>query len=135
MNRTLSLLNGCFIVAMAAALSLAQEAPPAVPTAPEASAKATPADGHVIHVTAPHLWTGKGDRLLFQRHTVPRANDFSVLRWSVICLPAELASSLSFAEIRLKQSSASPFGAIGLCGLLKQSLRWCRFPEFRSTTR
>jgi hypothetical protein len=25
-------------------------------------------------------------------------------------LPAELASSLSFAEIRLKQSSASPFG-------------------------
>jgi len=59
MNRTLSLLNGCFIVAMAAALSLAQEAPSASPTAPEASAKATPADGHVIHVTAPHLIDGK----------------------------------------------------------------------------
>jgi hypothetical protein len=59
MNRTLGLLNGCFIVALAAPLSLAQQAPSASPTAPEASAKVTPADGHIIHVTAPHLIDGK----------------------------------------------------------------------------
>lgn len=59
MIRTLNILSACFILAIAAGLSPAQEAPPASPTAPEAAAKATPADGHVIHVTAPHLIEGK----------------------------------------------------------------------------
>ena len=59
MRKTLSVLGSCFVFAIAAALSQAQEVPPASPAAPEAAAKATPADGHVIHVTAPHLIDGK----------------------------------------------------------------------------
>ena len=59
MIKTRSLLNSCFILAVAAALSQAQEAPPVSPAAREAAAKVTPADGHVIHVTAPHLIDGK----------------------------------------------------------------------------
>ena len=52
MRKTLSALSSCFILSIAAALSHAQEAPPSA-AAPDAAAKATPADGHVIHVTAP----------------------------------------------------------------------------------
>jgi len=59
MIRTLNVLSACCILAIAAGLSPAQEAPPASPTALEAAAKATPADGHVIQVTAPHLIEGK----------------------------------------------------------------------------
>jgi hypothetical protein len=59
MIKTFSVLGSCFILAIAGALSQAQVAPPASPAAPEAAAKATPADGHVIHVTAPHLIDGK----------------------------------------------------------------------------
>lgn len=49
----------CFILAIAVALSQAQELSPASPAAHEGTAKATPVDGHVIHVTAPHLIDGK----------------------------------------------------------------------------
>ena len=59
MIKTLSVLNCCFILVIAAGLLQAQEAPPVAPAAPETAAKATPADGHVIHVTAPHLIDGK----------------------------------------------------------------------------
>lgn len=59
MLKPLSVLGPCFILTVAAALSQAQEAPPASPAAPESAAKMTPADGHVIHVTAPHLIDGK----------------------------------------------------------------------------
>ena len=59
MIKTLSILGSCFILAIAIALLQAQEGPPALPGAPDASGKATPADGHVIHVTAPHLIDGK----------------------------------------------------------------------------
>ena len=59
MKKTLGVLSSCFVFAIAAALSQAQEVCPASPAAPEAAAKATPADGHVIHVTAPHLIDGK----------------------------------------------------------------------------
>ena len=59
MTKTLSVLNSCFILVIAAGLSQAQESPPALPAAPETPAKVTPADGHVIHVTAPHLIDGK----------------------------------------------------------------------------
>jgi hypothetical protein len=59
MRQTFSVLSSCFILATAAGLSQAQEAPAASPAAQEPAAKATPADGHVIHVTAPHLIDGK----------------------------------------------------------------------------
>ena len=59
MTKTLSILSACFLLAIAAELSQSQEAPPASPAAPATAAKATPADGHVIHVTAPHLIDGK----------------------------------------------------------------------------
>src|SRR5574339_442525 len=59
MRRMLNVLGYCFILAMWAALVEAQETLPAGMAAPEAAAKATPADGHVIHITAPHLIDGK----------------------------------------------------------------------------
>ena len=59
MLKTLSVLGPCFILAIAAALLQAQEIPPASRAALEAAGKPTPADGHVIHVTAPHLIDGK----------------------------------------------------------------------------
>ena len=59
MRKSLSVLTSYFILAIAFGFSQAQEAPPAPPPAPETAAKATPADGHVIHVTAPHLIDGK----------------------------------------------------------------------------
>jgi hypothetical protein len=59
MIKTLSVLSSCFILSIAAGLSEAQEIPPAARAALEAGAKPTPADGHVIHVTAPHLIDGK----------------------------------------------------------------------------
>jgi Protein of unknown function (DUF1264) len=59
MTKTLSVLSSCFILAIAAGLSQAQEASATSPAAPEAAVKATPADGHVIHITAPHLIDGK----------------------------------------------------------------------------
>lgn len=59
MIKTLSILCSCFILAIAAGLSQSQEVPPVSLSRPEAAAKATAADGHVIHVTAPHLIDGK----------------------------------------------------------------------------
>jgi hypothetical protein len=59
MIKLLSALSSCFILAIAAALSHGQQAPPVSPVPPEIAARATPADGHVIHVTAPHLIDGK----------------------------------------------------------------------------
>jgi uncharacterized protein DUF1264 len=59
MRKTLSALSSCFIFTVAAGLSQAQEVPPASRAELEAAAKVTPADGHVIHVTAPHLIDGK----------------------------------------------------------------------------
>ena len=59
MLKTLSVLCPCFILAIAFGLSQAQEASPGSPAAPDAAAKATPADGHVIHIMAPHLIDGK----------------------------------------------------------------------------
>jgi hypothetical protein len=59
MFKTVGVLSCCLAVAITAGFSLAQEAPPGPAPAPEASAKVTPADGHVIHVTAPHLIDGK----------------------------------------------------------------------------
>ena len=59
MIQRLSVLNSCFLLVIAVGLSQAQDAPPVLPVAPDAAAKATPADGHVIHVTAPHLIDGK----------------------------------------------------------------------------
>ena len=59
MIQALSVLSSCFILAIAVVLSQAQEAPPASPAVPETASKATPADGHIIHVTAPHLIDGK----------------------------------------------------------------------------
>ena len=59
MKKALSVLSSGFILAIAAGILQAQESPPASPVVPEAVAKATPADGHVIHVTAPHLIDGK----------------------------------------------------------------------------
>ena len=59
MIRILSVLSPYFILAIAAALSQAQDASFASRVAHEATAKATPVDGHVIHVTAPHLIDGK----------------------------------------------------------------------------
>ena len=55
MKNTTTVLSACFILAIAAGLSQPQDASPASSAAQEADAKATPADGHVIHVTAPHL--------------------------------------------------------------------------------
>ncbi len=59
MTKTPSVLSSCFILVIAAGILQAQESPPVSPPAPENAAKATPADGHVIHVTAPHLIDGK----------------------------------------------------------------------------
>ena len=59
MIQPLSVLSSCFLLAIAVGLSQAQEAPPAPPVADVGAAKTTPADGHVIHVTAPHLIDGK----------------------------------------------------------------------------
>jgi len=59
MTKTPSVLSSCFILVIAAGILQAQESPPVSPAAPETAAKATPADGHVIHVTAPHLIDGK----------------------------------------------------------------------------
>lgn len=59
MINTTTTLSACFILAIAAGLSQPQDASPASSAAPETAAKATPADGHVIHVTAPHLIDGK----------------------------------------------------------------------------
>ena len=59
MTKTLTVLISCFILAIAAALAQGQQAPPVSPASPEIVARATPADGHVIHVTAPHLIDGK----------------------------------------------------------------------------
>ena len=59
MIKILRVLSSCFILAIAAGFSRAQEVPPASPAAAEAAGRATPADGHVIHVTAPHLIDGK----------------------------------------------------------------------------
>jgi hypothetical protein len=59
MRKALSVLSSCFILAIAPGPSQAQDAPPASPAAPQAAKKATPVDGHVIHVTAPHLIDGK----------------------------------------------------------------------------
>jgi hypothetical protein len=56
MIKTVSALSCSIVLAIPSGFSLAQ-APPA--PAPEAGAKATPADGHVIHVMAPHLIDGK----------------------------------------------------------------------------
>jgi hypothetical protein len=58
MIKILGIVSLCFVLVIAGALSEAQEAPPALP-AVEAAAMATPVDGHVIHVTAPHLIDGK----------------------------------------------------------------------------
>jgi hypothetical protein len=59
MIKTLSALSPCFILAIAAGLSQAQEASPGSSAKPDAAAKATPADGHVVHIMAPHLIDGK----------------------------------------------------------------------------
>jgi hypothetical protein len=59
MIKVQSALSTCLVLAIAAGLSQAQEAPPASPHALVTGGKATPADGHVIHVTAPHLIDGK----------------------------------------------------------------------------
>src|SRR5688500_4726120 len=59
MIKILPVLSSCFILGIATGVLQAQESPPVSPVAPEAVAKATPADGHVIHVTAPHLIDGK----------------------------------------------------------------------------
>ena len=59
MIRILTVLSPCVILAIAAALSQAQEVSPASPAADQGTVKATPVDGHVIHVTAPHLIDGK----------------------------------------------------------------------------
>lgn len=59
MIKPLSVLSSCFLLAIAVVLSQAQEAPPASPVTDVGAAKTTPADGHVIHVTAPHLIDGK----------------------------------------------------------------------------
>jgi hypothetical protein len=59
MLKPLSVLSSCFILVIAAELSQTQEVPRASAAAPEAAGNATPADGHVIHVTAPHLIDGK----------------------------------------------------------------------------
>ena len=59
MIKTLTVLTSCFILAIASELPQAQEASTVSPATPETAARATPADGHVIHVTAPHLIDGK----------------------------------------------------------------------------
>jgi hypothetical protein len=50
--KILCALSVCITLVTTAGMVLAQQAPPAAP-------KATPADGHTIHVTAPHLIDGK----------------------------------------------------------------------------
>jgi hypothetical protein len=59
MRKALSILSSCCILVIAPGPSHAQDAPPASPTAPQAAVKTAPVDGHVIHVTAPHLIDGK----------------------------------------------------------------------------
>jgi hypothetical protein len=59
MIKTLSVLSCSLVLAIAAALALAQELPTPSPAAPAVTPKVTPADGHAIHVTAPHLIDGK----------------------------------------------------------------------------
>lgn len=58
MIKPLRVFSACFILVIAVELSQAQEPPLALPPASDA-ATATPADGHVIHITAPHLIDGK----------------------------------------------------------------------------
>ena len=74
MRKTLSVLGSCVSsFADVAALSQAQEVPPAFAGCTGSRGESDPADGHVIHVTAPHLIDGKirGHFIIIARSSLP----------------------------------------------------------------